>query len=179
MHDDPPLFVDLDGTLIATDTLIESLRAIARKRPWWFLVLPFSVLRGRAYFKQRVASIVNIDPERLPYRNDVLAFLTEEKARGRRLILATAAHRRIADAVARYLAIFDEVIATDGSANLKGPAKLAAIQACVAGGVFDYAGDSVADLPIFRASRRAILVHPGERLARMARESCRVDRVFS
>lgn len=178
LNHDPPLYVDLDGTLIATDTLIVSLQTIARHRPLWLLVLPFFVLRGRAFFKQKVAALVTVDAERLPYRSDVVTFLQAEKARGRRLILATAAHRQIADAVAQHLGIFDDVIATDGADNLKGAAKLSAIRAKVGDGAFDYAGDSTADLPIFLASRRAILVNPRARLLRIVQASCDVDRVF-
>ena len=46
-------------------------------------------------------------------------------------------------------------------------------------GIFDYMGDSIADLPIFQAARVAILVRPSKRLLKLARTSCRVWRVFS
>ena len=175
---DPPLFVDLDGTLIETDTLIVSLRQLMFRRPWVLLVLPFYVLRSRAAFKARLSRSVTIDPEGLPYRAEILAFLREEKLRGRALILATAAHSRIGESVARHLNIFDAVIASDDSHNVKGTAKLAVILDHVSGGSFDYMGDSTADLPIFRRAREAILVHPSSRLLERTRATCRVGRVF-
>jgi phosphoserine phosphatase len=108
----------------------------------------------------------------------VVEFLQEEHAQGRRLILATAAHRRIAEAVACHLGLFDTVIASDHVYNQKGLFKLAAILDVVRNGIFDYMGDSLADLPIFQAARVAILVHPSKRLLKRAHASCRVGRVF-
>ncbi|MDQ3830956.1 MAG: haloacid dehalogenase-like hydrolase, partial [Candidatus Tectomicrobia bacterium] len=86
------------------------------------------------------------------------AFLRAEQARGRRLILATAAPRRIADAVARHLGLFDAVIASDRTRHQAGAVKLTAIREVVRGGAFDYMGDKEADLPLFQAARLAILV---------------------
>jgi phosphoserine phosphatase len=174
----PSLCVDLDGTLIAIDTLRECLRILVREKPWLSPLLPLYLLRGRAAFKDRLAQLVELEPGRLPYRQQVVEFLQEEQARGRRLILATAAHRRIAEAVARHLGIFDAVIASDREYNQKGVFKLAAIRDVARSDVFDYMGDSIADLPIFQAARVAILVHPSKRLLRRARASCWVGRVF-
>jgi phosphoserine phosphatase len=174
----PPLCVDLDGTLIALDTLAECLRILIREKPWWSPLLPLYLLQGRAVFKDCLAQLVKFEPEQLPYRRQVLEFLREEQARGRRLILATAAHRRIAEAVACYLGLFDAVIASDQVYNQKGVFKLAAIRDVVGMGVFDYMGDSIADLPIFQAARVAILVHPSKRLLKRARASCSIGRVF-
>jgi phosphoserine phosphatase len=174
----PPLCVDLDGTLIAMDTLVECLRILVREKPWLSPLLPFYLLRGRAVFKDCLAQRVTFAPEQLPYRWQVVEFLQEEHARGRRLILATAAHRQIAEAVAGYIGIFDAVIASDCVYNQKGVSKLAAIRGIVGMEVFDYMGDSLADLPIFQAARVAILVHPSKRLLKRARASCSVGRVF-
>ncbi len=172
-----PLYVDLDGTLISTDTLLVNTVALLRRRPWLAPLLPLFVVGGRAAFKDRVSRRAAIDPAALPYREDVLAFLREEKASGRVVVLATAAHRRIADPVAVHVGLFDDVIASDGGHNVKGRAKLEEIRRH-AGGDFDYMGDSFADLPILQASTRAYLVHPSRRLLAAARESCRIEKVF-
>ena len=174
----PPLYVDLDGTLIATDTLIECVQVLARRRPWMLILLPFFVLGGRAAFKERLAGLAQIDPARLPYRHDVLDYLRHEKSRGRTIVLATAAHRSIADPVASYLKLFDDVIATDGNRNLKGAAKLEAIRRHCGNQDFVYAGDSMADLPILRASRAGILVRPSRRLREATAKSCNIEKVF-
>jgi len=175
----PPLFVDLDGTLIAGDTLWVSVRQLVARRPWWLLLLPFFVLTGRAGFKHRVAQSVDLDPRRLRYRDDVLAFLREEKKSGRTIVLATAADRRIAAAVAKHIGLFDSVMATEAGRNLKGAAKLTAILAHTHSGPFDYMGDSRADLPILRAADTAYLVHPRQPgLADAVRRSCRLGKIF-
>ncbi|HEX2186133.1 MAG TPA: haloacid dehalogenase-like hydrolase [Chloroflexota bacterium] len=178
MNEAPPLVVDLDGTLTARGTIYACLCRLARERPWELPRLLASLVRGRAVCKDHLAHLVDLAPERLPYRPQVLAFLRAERARGRRLILATATPRRVADAVARHLELFEVVLASDRTRHLVGAAKRTAIREAVRGGAFDYMGDKPADLPIFQAARLAILVHPSKRLLTRAQASCRVGHVF-
>ena len=173
-----PLIVDLDGTLIDGDTLHLSIALLARRRPWTIPALPFLVFAGRAQFKRWVSDRVVLDATELPYRRDVLGFVQRERATNRRIFLATAADRRIADAVSVHLGVFDAVIASDGVHNAKGPGKLQSIRAHLGDAEFDYVGDSRADLPVFRAARRAYLVCPRRSLVRAARADCHVEAVF-
>lgn len=152
-----PIVVDLDGTLTPTDTLVESVIKLIKQAPLTLLRLPLWVLKGRASFKESVASHVNISAEHLPYRESLLAYLHSEKEKGRQIILATAAHKSIAEGVSTYLGIFEEVFSTDSNRNLKGKIKLETIQERF-GKKFVYAGDSRADLPIWKAAEAAILV---------------------
>ena len=92
----PPLIVDLDGTLTLTDTLVESIAQMVKRNPEDVLRIPFWILKGRAAFKALVASKSSLSAEHLPYRMALLDYLRSEKEKGRRLILATAAHRDIA-----------------------------------------------------------------------------------
>jgi phosphoserine phosphatase len=177
--DPVPLIVDLDGTLIDGDTLHLSLALLVRRQPWAIPVLPLLVLSGRAQFKRFVSDRVSLDASSLPYRADVLEFIRRERAGARRIVLATAADRPIADAVATHLALFDDVIASDGSHNAKGLGKLESIRAHLGDGEFDYVGDSMADLPVFRAARRAYLVCPGRALTEAAQTGCRVEAIFA
>ena len=174
-----PLVVDLDGTLIDGDTLHLSLAQLTRERPWVVPVLPLMVLAGRARFKEFVSDRISLDPASLPYRSDVLEFVKRERATSRSVVLATAAHQRIADAVAKHLALFDSVIASDGAHNAKGDGKLESIRAHIGAAEFDYIGDSMADVPVFRAARRSYLVCPGTSLSEAVRDGCRVEAVFS
>lgn len=173
-----PLVVDLDGTLTPTDTLVESLIRLLKQSPLELLTLPMSLVQGRAAFKHRVAAQVGISAEHLPYHESLLAYLRSEKAKGRRIILATAAHRSIAEAVAAHLDLFDQVLATDGLLNLKGRTKLAAIREAV-GEDFVYAGDSPDDLPIWSAARAAILVGVAPRLAATVRRAVPIEQEFA
>jgi len=152
-----PLVIDLDGTLIATDTLFESLVRLVKAQPWLIFLLPFWLLSGRSVLKARVAARQTLSPAILPYREAFLQWLRDERATGRRMVLATAANERIANSVQEHLQLFDEVIASDAMHNLKGAAKLAAIEARY-GTEFVYAGDSRADIPIWRRARGAVFV---------------------
>jgi len=156
------LVVDLDGTLTPSDSLIEGVLHVLRERPAALLAFLPALLRGRAAFKRAVFDAAALPPDLLPYRDDLLAFLRERREQGQRIVLATAADERIAQGVARHLNLFDDVLATRPGLNLKGEAKLAEILQRV-GPDFIYAGDSRADLAVWRGSRGAILVGPGRK----------------
>ncbi len=96
----------LDGTLIAADVMWESLLLLFKKAPFALLLMPVWLLRGRAYFKRQVATYVVPDPETLPYRKEVLAFLERSRSQGRTLVLATAADEIHSKAIATYLGCF-------------------------------------------------------------------------
>jgi 4-hydroxybenzoate polyprenyltransferase len=172
-----PLVVDLDGTLTPTDTLVEAVVRLIKHSPLNLLLLPFWLLKGRAAFKEAVASHTTISVEQLPYREAFLAYLHIEKSKGRHIIMATAAHESIAKGVSAHLALFDEVLASDAGRNLKGHAKLEAIQEKV-GESFVYAGDSHADIPIWNAAQAAILVGASPGLAKSVRQRTTIEIEF-
>ncbi|TSC19853.1 UbiA family prenyltransferase [Corallococcus sp. Z5C101001] len=175
---DVPLAVDLDGTLVRTDTLHENLLVLLKHAPWLLLLAPLWVLRGKAFFKAEVARRARLDVTALPYNADVVAYLREERARGRRLVLATAADRSIADAVSAHLGLFHDVVASDAGVNLSGARKLERLRE-VLGGAFDYAGNGAVDLPLWRESRHVIVVHAPAGVLRQAQGLGRpVHRVF-
>ena len=155
-----PLAVDLDGTLIATDLLWEGLFLLLRQHPWALFLVPFWLLKGPAQLKLEISRRVTIDPASLPYRQDVLARLNDERAAGRKLILATGTPRKFAEAIAQHLGLFDAVIATDGTHNLTSGRKADALISAYGDGGFDYAGNSRHDLRVFDAARAAIVVAP-------------------
>ena len=161
-----PLCVDLDGTLLRSDLLVESLLALVRRRPLLCLRLPFWLGRGRARFKQEISERVSVDPATLPYNSKLVAYLRNERAQGRRLFLVTASHELPAQAVADHLALFDGVIATDGRRNLKGRRKRDELVERFGEAGFDYAGDSAADLAVWPEARRAITVNAPARVRR-------------
>ncbi len=172
------LVVDLDGTLTPTDTLVESIIQVVKLSPINILRLPFWLLRGRTVLKEQVAARSAIDPALLPYRQEFLTYLRAEKDQGRKIILATAAHQSVATGVAKHLGLFDAVLATDAQTNLKGVAKLQAIKDKV-GDNFVYAGDSTADIPIWKAAKAAILVGVAPRLAVSIRKQVTIEKEFS
>ncbi len=155
---DSHLFVDLDGTVIRTDLLFESALRLVRRNPLYLFALPFWLLRGRAWLKHQLASRVAVDPASLPYHAEMLSWLREERARGRGMTLITASNQRCADQLGEHLGLFDQAIGSDAKTNLKGEAKLRRIRELTGGGDFAYAGDSLADLPIWERSSQAVLV---------------------
>ena len=174
-----PLCVDLDGTLIAGDTLVESLLAFSREDPlaaWRALAW---LARGRAHLKRRLAERASLDVAALPYRPEVLDYLRSQRDEGRELVLATASDRSIAEEVAGHLGLFDVVIASDGERNLKGSAKRHALESRFGPGGYDYLGDSRADLPVWEGAASASLFAPSPRLLERVRASVPVERTFS
>ena len=163
-----PLVVDLDGTLIAGDMFYKSLVAALLRNP--FIVLPCLgwLRRGRAALKRELALRCHIDFDRLKLHQDVLALLLREKAAGRSVVLATAADALLAEPIAARLRVFDRVIASDGSCNLKGPAKARALTQLFPDG-FIYAGDSRDDLPVWQRARAIVVVNARRSVAAAAR----------
>jgi len=163
-----PLAVDLDGTLIRTDMMWESLAQLLRERPLAALAVPFWLLRGRAFLKQQLAARVQIDPATLPYHGEFLAWLTTQKQEGRKLVLATASDLEMAKPIAKHVGLFAEVIASDGKINLRDQAKLDALTKKFGPRGFDYAGNSSVDLAVWKGSRQAVVVNAAESLAQKA-----------
>ena len=173
----PPLAVDLDGTLIMSDTLHEGIINLLKQSPLQFIPLARSLPSGKAAVKRGIAEDIDFDPAMLPYNQGLLDYLRKEHASGRRIGLFTAADQSIADAVGRYLGFFDVVRGSDGITNLSGEAKVRAIEAEF-GPVFAYAGDSAVDLPIFARAASSIFVGPKVRLLVKLNASPNVEAKF-
>lgn len=153
-----PLCVDLDGSLIRSDMLHESSIIFAKNKPWHVAALPGWLLRGKAYLKQRIAAVADVDVQLLPYNDELLDWLKAERANGRKLILCTASDAKYAHAVAAHLNVFDEVMASDGETNLSSGNKAAALVARFGAKGFDYVGNSSADLAVWAQANRSIVV---------------------
>ena len=173
----PVLAVDLDGTLLLTDTFSESALALARERPAALFNGVLRLLKGRVCFKRWVGAHVQLDVGMLPLNRPLVEWLLAERASGRRVTLVTAADRPIAEAVAARTGLFDEVLSSEGSRNLQGEdlAALLVERYGVAG--FDYVGNALADVPVWREARRAIVVG-GPRILAAARRVAEVERFF-
>ncbi len=174
-----PLCVDLDGTLIRTDMLFESLFVLLKRNPLYLFLLPLWLLRGRAFLKQAIAQRVALNTSCLPFNNEFLQYLKHQHQRGRALVLATACPRPIAEQIARELGIFTHVLATDGEVNLSGERKRELL--CKRFGVrgFDYAGNAAVDMKIWRDARASIIVNAPTWLSARAQRMTSVAQVFN
>lgn len=178
-----PLFVDLDGTLIKTDVLLESILLLLQKNPLYLCLLPFWLLRGRANLKYQVAQRVTIPCELLPLNPELLAYLHQQRALGRSLTLISASNHKPVAAIGAYLALFDATVGSDQQTNLRGDAKLRRILQLSPGAAFAYAGNSHVDLPIWAEAQEILLVNCppslSARLEHRARSILQLDMVSS
>jgi apolipoprotein N-acyltransferase len=174
-----PLIVDLDGTLIKTDLLWESIARLLRRNPFALFAILFWWTRGRAFLKKQLAARVQIDPATLPYNETFLKFLRGQKSAGRKIILATASDLQMAKPVADFTGLFDEVFGSDGKTNLRSGNKLKALVAKFGERGFDYAGNSSTDLAIWRGAREAIVVNASPALVRQAANCTKLGPSFT
>src|SRR6185295_3183284 len=160
-----PLAVDLDGTLLLTDTLFEAIAEHMRRRPWWTMLqvaqLPFSIAKVKA----RLQRAARLDIAHLPANEAVLAYCLKAKAEGRPVWLVSAADQLTVERVARRFGLFDRAIGSDGETNNKGANKARCLEEAAPNG-FEYVGDSRADLKVWVKAKAASFVGGGERRRR-------------
>jgi 4-hydroxybenzoate polyprenyltransferase/phosphoserine phosphatase len=174
----PPLCVDLDHTLLQTDLLFETVVLLFRRAPWTLAALPYWLAKGRAFMKHEIARRVRPDVARLPFREEMVEFLRAQKAQGRQLVLVSAADQSLAQAVEEHLQLFGEVIASNGTENVKGANKAKILETRFGRSGFDYVGDSRSDLAVWRSARRAFVVSDSARLANAVKAIVPVERIF-
>jgi len=165
---DIPLVLDLDGTLLRTDILAEGFIAYLRRNPLRLFQVLAWLMMGRAVLKQKLASAAELDVDGLPVTEDLVSFAAREAAHGRQVHLATASDMSIARRVRQRFPFIDQVFASDGTTNLKAGRKAKALSEAFPGG-FAYAGDSRADLAVWREASQTIVVNPKPGLLRAAR----------
>lgn len=153
------LVVDLDGTLLKSDMLHESFW-FALGRSWRSLFLSVGALwNGKAALKDFLSSAADIDVSTLPYDKDVVAYVLAFRKQGGRVALVTASSQELAEKIAHYLEIFDEVHGSGGSCNLKGMNKAAFLVDRFGNDGFCYMGDAYADLPVWKVSNKIVTVN--------------------
>jgi 4-hydroxybenzoate polyprenyltransferase/phosphoserine phosphatase len=155
--------VDLDGTLVKSDTLLDSVIVLARQSPRSLLQFPRWIAEGKAAFKRNVSSMVALDVAHLPYNQPLLEFLRQQHAAGREIYLATGADHLLAERVAAHLGLFAGVLASDGAVNLTGPNKLAVFQQRFPAG-FSYIGNARPDLPLLTHCTDPMVANPSPAL---------------
>jgi len=175
---DAPLCVDMDGTLILQDLLMFGIFRLAIKRPQALFFLSFSLLKGRAKFKDDAAEKLSINPSGLTFNRALVEYLISQKKLGRRIILVTGNNAKIAQPVARYLGLFSEVIASTKEKNLVGRAKANQLIDRFGLNRFDYIGNSYTDIPVWRAARNALIVSENQTLIRKLKKLKSVERIF-
>jgi UbiA prenyltransferase family len=176
---EPVLCVDLDGTLIRSDLLLESLLLLLKQNPFYlFVAILWLFGGGKARLKEEVAARVTLNPAALPYHTELIDWIQTERASGREVWLCTAANERLANQVAQHVNLFDGVMASDPHHNLAGQNKADQLVERFGRGEFDYCGNERRDLAIWRCARSAIVVNGSATLEREARVAVTVAKVF-
>lgn len=171
-----PLYVDLDGTLIRSDLLLESALALLKRNPFYLFAFVPWLLRGRARLKREIARRADMDVATLPWDTRITELIHEE-SKHRRVVLCTAADDGLAQAVAAHVGGFDAVMASDGEHNLSGHAKAEALCELHGERGFDYVGNEARDLAIWRHARAAYVANGSPSLTSRVRKICKVAMV--
>jgi len=171
-----PLCVDLDGTLLRSDMLLESLLTMVKENPVSLLQVPFWLSKGKAHLKAEVASRVDFTGCHLPFNEEVMEYVREQRST-RRTILVTGSHQSLADAVAAPLDLFDEVIGSNADTNLTSHRKRELLQSRFGDEGFDYIGNDKDDLDVWPAARQAMVVSTPTGI--VTNPSQKFDRVFN
>ena len=159
-----PLCVDLDGTLIHTDCLFETLLGAIHKNPATLFKVPQWLAKGRPTLKAELAELHSPDTATLPWNEDVIEYIKKEKSKGRKVLLVTASHIKVAQLIADYLEIFDEVLATNSDVNLKSHNKAKLLVERYGEKNFDYIGNESCDIPIWQAAGSALIANSTQQL---------------
>lgn len=166
-----PLCVDLDGSLVATDTLLEAAILLIKRNPLYIIALLIWLIQGKQILKHKISSLVDLNYELLPYYEEVIEYIKKEKANGRNIVLTTASSEKIAKGIANYIGIFDDVISSDSERNLKGINKANVLIEKYGEFGFDYIGNSKADKTIWKKANKAIAVAASRRSSILSRHS--------
>jgi 4-hydroxybenzoate polyprenyltransferase len=155
------IVVDLDGTLVMTDTLLESFFLFLKSQPHRLLILFIYLFRGKAAFKNFLAistyGLINF--KTLPYHPALLSWLHTQKKKGAKIYLATAAHIDIAKGIVSHLKLFDGFFATQ-TTNLIGSVKRDCLIKAFGKGGYEYIGNAKNDIPVWQAASEIYLSNP-------------------
>jgi 4-hydroxybenzoate polyprenyltransferase len=170
--------VDLDGTLLKTDSLHESAISLIHDNPLSIFALPLWLANGKAALKAKITDHVSLDVTTLPYNYELIDWLKEKRAEGHKIVLCTASDQRVAEAISVHLGLFDEVIASDGQINNAGKQKRKALDTRYGQKGYGYAGNSAADIEVWAGAREAIVVNASDAITRQAEKVSIVSKVF-
>lgn len=164
------LVVDLDHTLIKTDLLLEALICLL-KRPAQIPALVKHLLgvktkRAGSYnniipqLKDFIAKLVNVEPEILPYNEQIIQRIKQEKSLGAHVVLASASNQSWVNEISEHLGLFHEAFGSTSDLNLKGTAKRDFLVARYEPETITYIGDSKADIAIWKSVAHSIVTNP-------------------
>ena len=159
-----PICVDLDGTLIFSDTLAELFLRMIKHRAYYIFLVPIWLMRGRSALKYELSRRFSKYVNNLPFNGELVEYLKKEKESGRKIVLVTACEENLAKKVVSPLGLFDEIYGSGRGLNLKGYAKAEFISSKFGDGNFAYAGNSSDDIKVWERSAGMLIVNTSDRL---------------
>jgi len=170
-----PLCIDLDDSLLLTDTLWESFLRLIAINIIYLFVLPIWLLSGKAAFKRRISEKVTLSYNTLPLNTPLVDYIKEQKNTGRKIVLITAADEKIANGIAEYLDLFDTVLASDGKQNLSGQRKARALNDLFGEKGYVYVANAAVDIAVWKHAAAAIVVNASTKLTAKIRSLFRIE----
>ncbi len=153
-----PLVLDVDGTLLKTDLLLETFWQALGRAPIDCLSCCLRHFSNRAKLKQRLAELAELRTDLLPINPEITELAHRSKSRGREIVLASGSDITLVRQLAKDHGFSQIAFGSDGQTNLTGRRKAQALVTAFGQGGFDYAGDSAVDLPVWEAAENAIIV---------------------
>ncbi len=161
-----PLVVDLDGTLIRSDLLIEAAFSELGQRPHSIVGMLMAMRQGKSALKEHLSLPDDFDPALLPYDEVVLGYIREARDAGRPVYLASASHERLVSAVADHLGLFEGWFATNKTSNCSGRVKAQILVDAFGDKQFDYIGNDKADLEVWPHAAKCLAIRANGRVGK-------------
>ncbi|SFV60093.1 integral membrane protein [hydrothermal vent metagenome] len=171
-----PLIVDLDHTLIHTDLLQKSALLLLKKNPFFIFIMPFWLIKGKGYLKDKISQRITIDVSLLPYNQKVIKYI-KNQPKEREIVLATASHKYYAKQVFDFLNLFDKLMASDKNFNLSSQNKANKLIEIYGKGNFDYIGDHKRDIPVWLAGEVAIMVNVNKNVKNFIAKTKKIEEI--
>lgn len=172
--------VDLDGSLVYTDTLQEVILSAVKKNIFvLFSMLYWVLIKGRAYCKNRLAAVAHPDDFIFPVNKPLVLWLEDQKKLNTKLYLVTGQTQMIADAVAKQIPIFDGVFGSDTITNLTAKNKSDFLNQKFGKGNYIYVGNSTADLKVFPDAAQGVVISNRKKFIEKVKQLTDVIQVFA
>jgi 4-hydroxybenzoate polyprenyltransferase len=169
------LVVDLDKTLIHSDSFSESCSVLIQKHPFQFFKLPGLIIKGQAHLKRFAADRAIPDVHVLPYNQTVIEFVKKHRSNTLKTILVSSSDQQLVDKVNEHLKLFDYTAGSNGVTVNTGEKKLAAVMSICKDAPFIYMGNSPSDIPLWNAAKKAVIVNKSDKiLKRISKKSTEI-----
>lgn len=153
-----PLVLDVDGTFLRTDLLLESFWRALGHDPLNCLKTCALHFSNRAALKHHLAEIAPLRVDLLPVNPQIATLAQSSMEHGRKVVLASGSDASLVNSLAKVHGLPETRFASDGKTNLTGSRKAEALITEFGLGGFDYAGNGPVDVPVWQAAQNAIIV---------------------